>query len=152
MRSRRTLLDEEVSHEESDDRADLIPLIDCVFLVLLFYVVASTFVDEAAFPVELPAATAARQVVLDSPEQILSVWVGADGRVAVGEGSEVAEDYRAALRQAVTESGLKSLAIRGDKQAPYSLVAAIVDEARAAGIEEIAFAVDVSGAEDNQEF
>lgn len=143
---RKPLLGEESSHEESDDRADLIPLIDCVFLVLLFYVVASTFVDEAAFPVELPAASEADQVVLDSPEEILSVWIGADGSVAVGDGATIATDYRSAIRDAVSKSGLKALAIRGDQQAPYSLVAAVVDEARAAGIEEIALAVDVSGA------
>ncbi len=138
------LLDDADDHEELDDRTDLVPLIDCVFLVLLFYVVASTFSEETIFPVELPrVADAAKPAEVATAAETLTVSVAADGSFAVEKERVTPLELGRVLREQ-TAAGTKprTLIIRGDRAAPYEKVALALEIAQSLGIRDLSLAVE----------
>lgn len=44
------------SERDEETRVDISPLIDCVFILLIFFIVTTTFVDESGVPLETPQA------------------------------------------------------------------------------------------------
>ena len=122
-----------------DDRADLIPMIDCVFLMLLFFVVTATFSDQTLFQVELPSAAKA-EVRDTTTATVLSV--SKNGNFAIGQDAVDEAQIGAVLRKRKEGGQLTTLVIQGDKGAPYEKVISAVDAAHAVGIDEIAFAVN----------
>lgn len=121
-----------------DDRADLIPMIDCVFLMLLFFVVTATFSDESLFQVELPTAPQA-EVRDTTSATVLSV--SKSGNFAIGQDAVAEDQVGAVLRKRHDAGLLTTLVIHGDKGTPYEKIISAVDAAHAVGINEIAFAV-----------
>ena len=138
------LLDDEHG-DELGDRTDPVPLIDCVFLVLLFYVVASTFAEESAFPVQLPRVNDAAQVSeVATAAETLTVWISAEGAFAVGKVPVAPLDLGRVLREQVSAAKPRTLIIRGDRRAPHEKVAAALEVAQALGVPELSLVVDRS--------
>ena len=131
------LLDDHASNL-LDDRADLIPMIDCVFLMLLFFVVTATFSDESLFQVELP--TAAHAEIRDTTSATV-LSVSKNGNYAIGQDPVPTEQLGATLRKRREAGLLTTLVIHGDKNSPYDKVVGAVDAAHGVGINEICFAV-----------
>ncbi len=138
----KTLLEDDSHSEDNDDRADLVPLIDCVFLVLLFYVVASTFSEESPFTLELPRAAEDEQSTALAPGgETATVWVNAAGEIALNQDIIPPLMLTGKLGE-MTRAGMKTLVVRGDKNAPYDRVVAVVDAAQAVGVSELTLAVE----------
>ncbi len=139
------LLDDEHS-DELDDRTDLVPLIDCVFLVLLFYVVASTFSEESAFPVQLPRVTdSAKSSEIATAAETLTVSIAADGAYAIGKERVAPLELGRVLREQVAALKPRTLIIRGDRNAAYERVATALEIAQALGVSELSLVVDKGG-------
>ena len=64
--------------ERDDAHINLTPLIDVVFLLLIFFMVSTTFERESEIEIELPEATAERP---DREAQAVEVWIDAEGRL-----------------------------------------------------------------------
>jgi biopolymer transport protein ExbD len=103
----------------------IIPLINVVFLVVLFFALSSRFVLQPGLAVTLPASSFTLGPRVDA--QIVSVTAGPvpviyhrDQRVSLDE-----------LRQRLTDTKVRerSLIIKADKNTPYDLVVRITDEA-----------------------
>ncbi|OYW91480.1 MAG: biopolymer transporter ExbD, partial [Pseudomonadales bacterium 32-61-5] len=67
-----------------DAGVNLTPLIDVVFLLLIFFMVSTTFTRETQLRVDLPQAVTGEQVPADRPEQI-EVVISAEGSIAVNQ-------------------------------------------------------------------
>lgn len=108
---------------------DITPLIDVVFMLLLFFVLTSVFV-EPAVPVDLPVSR--EQQRPQTPE--MTVVIDADTRIFVnGDLTEFA-DLESRLRMAgVTNEAV----VRSDSAVPYGLFFAVVDVLRRNGIEQL---------------
>lgn len=134
---------DENNAEEMDDRADLVPLIDCVFLVLLFYVVVSTFSDEkpdpaSLFKVDLPKA---QQIAVRAPEDTATVTVLKDGFFGVDDQKVAPDQLLPALQARHAKRPIISLIIRGDKDAAYDKIVNVMDIAQAMKIAEFSLIV-----------
>ncbi len=101
---------------------DLTPLIDVVFLLLIFFMVSTTFIRESRLEVELPEAAVDAQPELDSP---LEVVITANGTFAV-DGRTLVDRRRgtllAALQAMLDERGIDSSAATGGRP-PLVIVA-----------------------------
>ncbi len=136
------LLDEE-DHEAMDDRTDLVPLIDCVFLVLLFYVVGATFTDEGAFPVVLPKTAGTEEVTKVAPAgETITVFVSTTGEYSIGKDRVPPGGLAAALRAKVAAGPPPVLIVRGDRGATYEKVVAVVELAQSLPIQGFSLAVE----------
>ncbi len=109
---------------------NLTPLIDIVFLLLIFFMLTSHFVQEEALDVALPEA---RSGAPSEGESRLTLVIDAQGHYRL-DGAEVSEaGLEAALRSALTEREDKALRVRGDRDAPLGLAVRLLDAARRAG-------------------
>lgn len=121
----------------------LTPLIDVVFLLLIFFMVTTTFRKEAEFDITLPEAS---QTPAEQSDQ-LTVHVDASGRYRLNEqslpGTSVAA-LRAYLEAAMESGEITVLTIRADAETPHQAVVRVMDAAGQAGLQRIAIATNPS--------
>ncbi len=119
------------------------PLIDVVFLLLVFFLVTATFAqtqEHAGLPVDLPEGATGESVAEDSQ---ITVHLHDDGRITVqeagGEPREMADlaAMDAALRSAYELDPTSSVYLRGDQEVPYGTVMEVLDQARLVGFRQV---------------
>jgi biopolymer transport protein ExbD len=113
---------------------NLTPLIDVVFLLLVFFMLTAHFVSEQAIPVELPKARSGASL-----EQVdnITVALGAGGGITVSGRSVAVTELEAVLHEALQPLESKRVVIRGDSGAQLGVTVAVLDAARKAGAERV---------------
>ncbi len=115
------------------------PMIDVVFLLLIFFMVTTTFEREAALKIELPEARGETS----SENKPLEVVVDSRGRYFIG-GHELVnvriETLKKAMSQALKQGARRVVVISADKQSPHQSVIRVLDAARQLGLNHISFA------------
>jgi biopolymer transport protein ExbD len=108
---------------------DMSPLIDIVFLLLIFFAVSTTFLESSGLELELPQAqTGTAQEVLD-----LTVWIDAEGTIRF-DGSDVElEQLHDDLVPMLAEDERKFVIVQADKNTRLERVVEVMDVARRAG-------------------
>ncbi len=112
------------------------PLIDCMLLLLIFFLLTSTFTRSRGIRIELPASSTA------APERgrMFEITVARFGQVSF-EGRPISvEDLSAALRRAVEARGKLPVLLVADKSVPLGTLTAVIDRVRAARLETVAIA------------
>lgn len=123
-----------------DPEVNLTPLIDVVFLLLIFFMVSTTFTRETELKVQLPEAGGE---AVEQPADAVEVVVSADGRYFVNERAVVNSEL-ATLRRAIEKAagGRRDvpLVIRADARAEHQAVVRAMDAAGRAGFERLSIA------------
>ncbi len=120
---------------ESPPTIELTPIIDIVFLLLIFFLVATTFQQsEREMQIALPEAESGGPISVTLRELIVNVQ--ADGAIIVS-GRNVSEaDLRAIVSEAVEANPEQKVTIRADRNATYDQVVGVLDACKASGIQE----------------
>jgi biopolymer transport protein ExbD len=118
-------------------------LIDVVFLLLLFFVVTSTFLERPGIDLSLPEAGTAEVAARED----VTVRLGADGALFVGEEPVAADDLEAAIRERLEEGGTDRVVLEADEAATHGRVVDAMDAARDAGAASLVVATRPEGAE-----
>ena len=114
---------------------ELTPLIDMVFLLLIFFLVATTFKQqEREMQIALPVAQAAGPISATLRELIVNVDQG--GTIIVGGRRIEVEDLRALIGEAVQVNPQQKVTVRGDRRTAYANVVRVLDICKASGIQE----------------
>ncbi len=112
-----------------EDSVNLTPLIDVVFLLLIFFMVSTTFTDETHLSIDLPEATG--EVSTDSKER-LDIVISAQGDYSVN-GQALVNNRVGTLKSALEKlSGgdvQTPLTITADAQTPHQAVVTAMDAA-----------------------
>lgn len=113
---------------------NLTPMIDVVFQLLLFFLVASKFAeDERELNIVLPHASEARP--LTTKPDLLFVNVDAQGRYFVGQDEFNAAGLEAKLKQvSANNPGQQTVEIRADRQCRWEFVVEVMNLCNKAGI------------------
>lgn len=113
----------------------LAPLIDVVFLLLIFFMLTTSFVPQAGFSVSLPEASAPAREARALPE----VVIDAEGRIVVAGQVVAPAGVEAALKALETDLQTegRALRIRADGGARHQRVVTVMDAAAAAGFTRI---------------
>lgn len=110
----------------------LTPLIDIVFLLLVFFMLTAHFVEEQDLEVQLPEAQSGEPREQEGP---LTVTLREDGELMV-EGAVVPPgQLEAVLRRNLEGRPKRQVRVRGDTEADLGAMVEIMDAARAAGAE-----------------
>ncbi|QKT04859.1 biopolymer transporter ExbD [Ectothiorhodospiraceae bacterium 2226] len=129
----------------NDPEINLTPLIDVVFLLLIFFMVSTTFVREAEVSVDLPQASA--QGAPPEEQAILEITIDAQGQYYVNgnavAGGQIAT-LRRALREAAGDAESPRLVISADRNTPHQAVITAMDAARQVGFVRLTFATQQS--------
>ena len=128
----------QIRQTQNDDEpeANLMPLLDMVFLLLIFFLVATTFAqEERDAKVQLPA-TQAEKPLSAAPQQFI-INIRENGEILIG--TETLKDYAALqtmlIRVVENDTGQEVL-IRCDDRAKHQYFAAVVRLCREAGIQQ----------------
>ena len=135
-------------------KLDMTPLIDCVFQLLLFFLVASHFEEQARMTNEgeleaaLPEAAAAMPMTMKPQELIVNI--NAVGQFYVAGNLETEPALAQRLQQAqLNNPGNQSVVIRGDETADWKYIARVMSLCNQANIRDYRVAVvkenEVSG-------
>lgn len=132
-------------HEEPE--INLTSLIDVVFLLLIFFMVSTTFERQALLRLDLPEASTAEA---ESVPDIVEFIVTDDGRLFLGE-QELVDQRQATVRAAIAERFEANpeavLVVRADGEAPHRLVVRVLDSAAAEGVRRVSIAAVEGDAE-----
>lgn len=116
---------------------DLIPMIDVVFQLVLFFMVSSTFVMTPGIALDLPESTSSEPVVLNR----LVVTVASSSEVYLNRERVALTDLDVRLRELVgngDDDDPMSAVIEGDRLVPYETLVAVLDILRRNGYRGIA--------------
>ena len=114
---------------------DMTPMIDMVFLLLIFFLVATTFhQEEREMQIALPLANAAGPISVSLRELIINVDV--EGGIVVGGRPISPEDLSSVIQEAVEVNPDQKVSVRGDKATAYANVVRVLDICKSNGIQE----------------
>ncbi len=119
---------------------DMSPLIDCVFILLIFFIVTTVFVDETGVEVDKPQAASA--VRLEKTSLLLALT--AKGEVVYG-GKEIGIAGIQPLVRRMLQSEEVPVIVQADSQAPSGLLVRVIDEAKLAGAIKVSVSTSPSG-------
>jgi biopolymer transport protein ExbD len=120
-------------HRPQKKTLDMTPMIDVVFLLLIFFLLTSIF-SKPSIPLNLPEAeTAAKR-----SETTASIAVKKDGTLAFNGEIMAPNDLYAKLARLMESRHYRSVAIESDRGVPFGTVVEVMDQARKAGAKDIA--------------
>ena len=116
---------------------DLAPMVDVVFLLIIFFMVSTTFINiEQSMPVQLPQAQSSRAITSDMP----TVTVDASKQIYVAGKVVSLDQLSAVVRNQIESTGLRNVVFRADKVVPHGLSVQVMDRIRKAGAKQILIA------------
>jgi biopolymer transport protein ExbD len=116
---------------------DLTPMIDMVFILLIFFLLTSVFFLPG-IDVQLPQAATGEQL----EELDLTISIQANGNVLVNDIQVPAENLLSYLRQKAREFQVKEVILQADTRLPFGDIVDVLDVTRSAGLEKISFMVE----------
>ncbi|MCX7804519.1 MAG: biopolymer transporter ExbD [Planctomycetota bacterium] len=123
-------------YDDDDFSLPMTPLIDIVFNLLVFFLLATTIVEEeSALHIVLPSGRHGEAADKEGGEIVLSV--DRDGIVVYGGRAVGMEELREILAEAGARKPPPRVVLRGDRDAPYGHVAGVLDMCRGAGLTRI---------------
>ncbi len=125
--------------QDDDLRLELTSMTDIVFLLLIFFMVSTTFVDlSRKLDIQLPGTQAA-DVVRDVQRHV--VELSAQNTLRLDGVDMPLSELASQLQQRAGKARYRSVEIRADKRLPYGRVIAVLGQVRQANIQDIAVAV-----------
>ena len=116
---------------------DLTAMVDVVFLLIIFFMVSTTFISlETGLPVDLPQAQTAEVTPSDLP----TVTVTPDERVFVGGSQVEPEALAGILQQLIADTAQTTVVLRADASVPHGFVVQVMDLIKQSGAQRIAIA------------
>jgi biopolymer transport protein ExbD len=116
---------------------DITPLVDVVFLLLIFFMLSTTFVVAPGIRINLPEAKA-ESIRKEGSE--VRIKLNAEGKIYVDELEVSAEALEARLAQAAAGDRDTLVIIEADEQSMHRFVVEVMDSAKTAGLNRMAIA------------
>jgi biopolymer transport protein ExbD len=127
--------------EQDDDEViaaiNMVPFIDISLVLLIIFMVTSSYIVKAAIEVDLPTAATGS----DAAPSTIGLVVLADGKVQLNGAEVTLEQLPALVKAEVAKDAKVQAMIAGDRTADYGKIIDVVDVVKAAGVK--AFALNI---------
>jgi len=130
-------------HTKEDPNLDLTSLIDVIFLLLIFFMVSTTFEKPALMKVDLPEASEVEDSA-EAPDS-LELVIDAEGRMFLNDQQLIDSRPRTiqgAIEQAAGSRRDLPLILRADRETPHHFVVTSMDVAARMGFSNLSIATD----------
>lgn len=127
-------------HVRADDSTDmnLTPMLDVVFIMLIFFIVTATFIKQAGIDVYRPEA----ETMESKPTVSVLVAIGESGEIWIDKKRVDPAAVRAHIERLHSENPKGGLVIQADRDARYEVLKSVLDAARAANLTQVAIATE----------
>lgn len=122
--------------DEEDSAIDITPMLDVVFIMLIFFIVTATFVKESGIDVNRPDAATA--VKLEKANILIAI--GANNEIWIDRRRVDIRAVRPNIERLHAENPQGSVVIQADKDSKTETLIKVMDAARSAGVFNIAIA------------
>lgn len=124
--------------EEEAQAIDLTPMLDVVFIMLIFFIVTATFIKETGIEVNRPEATTAEQ----KEDAAILIAVSADNEIHIDKQQVDKRGVRAQIERLQAENPQGTVVIQADQGADMEFVISITESARELGITNVAVSTE----------
>ena len=118
----------------ADEDVNVTPLLDIVFIMLIFFIVTSTFVKEPGIEVNRPEAVSAQERKLAS----IIIAISENDEIWINKERVELEAVRANVEQLVRENPRGTAVVQADSKSKTRLLVEVVNQIRATGVTEVA--------------
>lgn len=115
---------------------DLSPLIDVVFLLLIFFMVSTRFKDDHGLDLALPNS----ESIQSQQEDRLMILIEKDHTIMLGDKKVRGEELKSAIRRSLLDYENKNVVLKVDQSVNHGLVIEVMDAAKSAGAHGLTFA------------
>ncbi|HNR75635.1 MAG TPA: biopolymer transporter ExbD [Parvularculaceae bacterium] len=122
----------------SEDEINVTPLMDIVFIMLIFFIVTSTFVKEPGVDINRPEAETAREKKFAS----ILVAIDAENKIWIDKDEVPLEAVRGQVEQLKAENPKGTAVVQVDARADSRYLVEVVNQVRDAGVGDIAVSTD----------
>ncbi|MFC1512020.1 ExbD/TolR family protein [Candidatus Latescibacterota bacterium] len=138
MAKRRNALEQLIEEED----LDLTPLIDCIFLLLIFFMVTTVFLDVKGLVIDLPGESDSQDEEQQQQRRDVNIYISTMGEYTVAGEMVPATQLAGAIQAAMEEANNKNVIIQGDEEAQHRYIVYAMDMAQGQGAEQMAFAIE----------
>lgn len=124
--------------EEEEAVIDMTPMLDVVFIMLIFFIVTTSFVKEAGIDVNRPEASQASA----QPSANIFIAITENGEVWMDRRMVDVERVAANLERLLAEQPSDMVVIQADRGARHGVVVQVMDQIKEAGIAQISIAAE----------
>ncbi len=133
------------THQDELPTLNLTPMIDVVFLLIIFFLVGSQFTGtEKKIKLEVPEVTSATAMTPSPQKRVINVYC--DGTITLDRKTVTLEQLTSQLAAARSEYPDLGVLVRGDGSCPLQKVATVLSCCRQAGISQMGISVRIAQA------
>lgn len=123
-------------HAQQDEEAEInmTPMLDIVFIMLIFFIVTAAFVKEAGIQVTKPEAA----MSIQKPRTSIIIGISENGEIWINHKKVDLKSVRPILERLIAENPRGTVIIQADKEAKAGLALDVLDAARAAKAADVA--------------
>jgi biopolymer transport protein ExbD len=115
---------------------DMTPMLDVVFIMLIFFIVTTSFIKEAGVEIEHPIAGS----TVKKPKASLLIGITSKGEVWIAKNKIKPEAVRAMVAKLRLENPEGAVVIQADVKAKSGVVLQVLDAVKAAGVADVSIA------------
>ncbi len=127
------------SKRQDEEEVNLTPMLDVVFILLIFFIVTASFVKESGIDINRPAAATA---VRKERGNIL-VAITPTGQIWIDRRQVDVRAVRANIERLHAENPQGAVVIQADRESKNGLLVEVMDAAKLAGVENISIAAEI---------
>ncbi len=125
-----------IGQQEEENEINITPMLDVVFIMLIFFIVTASFVKETGIDVNRPDA----QTAVPKEKANILIAIGPNGDIWIDRRRIDIRAVRANIERLKAENPQGSVVIQADKKAVTETLIAVMDAARQAGVYNVSIA------------
>ena len=124
--------------DEEESEINLTPMLDVVFIMLIFFIVTATFIKEAGIQVERPDS-----ITADTKDQAaILIAISSEDEIWIDREERDPRTVRGIIERMHAENPKGTIVIQADEGSTHDTLVVVLEAAKAAGVEEVAIASD----------
>ena len=127
-----------LGHEEESEEINLTPMLDVVFIMLIFFIVTATFIKEAGIQVDRPETVTAES----QEDASILIAISAGDEIWIDKQERDPRDVRVVIERLHSENPKGSIVIQADEESSNEMLIIVLEAAKAVGVTNVAIATD----------
>lgn len=124
--------------EEEENEINLTPMLDVVFIMLIFFIVTATFIKEAGIQVERPDSLTAQK----QEDAAILIAISPADEIWIDRKKRDPRAVRGVIERLHIENPKGSIVIQADEGSTHDTLVVVLEAAKAAGVKNVAIATD----------